>query len=47
LKIKAEPDENIYEKGIKITDSKLESVNIEHSDFHGEWNYRIKMSDVQ
>ncbi len=44
LKIKAKLDENIYEKGKKITDSELESVNIERSDFHGEWNYRIKMS---
>jgi len=47
LRIRAKPDENIYEKGKKITDSELESVNIEGSDFHGEWDHRIKMSDVQ
>lgn len=47
LKIRAKLDENIYEKGRKITDRELESVNIERSDFHGEWNYRIKMSNIQ
>ncbi|MDI6782297.1 MAG: ISAzo13 family transposase [bacterium] len=42
LKIKAKLDENIYEKGRKITDKELESICIEKSDFHGEWNYKIK-----
>jgi hypothetical protein len=41
LKIKAEPDENIYEKGIKISDEELAGVNIERDNFHGEWNYKI------
>lgn len=42
LKIKAKLDENVYEKGRKITDEELESICIEKSDFHGEWNYKIK-----
>lgn len=42
LKIKAKLDENIYEKGKKVTDEELENVCIEKSDFHGEWNYKIK-----
>jgi len=33
--------ENIYEKGIKISDEELAGVNIEHDNFHGEWNYKI------
>jgi hypothetical protein len=41
LKIQAILDENIYEKGKKITDEQLNSVNLEKSDFHGEWNYKI------
>jgi len=45
LQIMAKLDENIYEKGIKITDTELESVNVERSGFHGEWNYKIKMSE--
>ncbi|NOG82574.1 MAG: hypothetical protein EX341_19200 [Candidatus Scalindua sp. SCAELEC01] len=25
-----------------VTDEKIESLNIEELDFHGEWNYKIK-----
>jgi transposase len=42
LKIKVKLDENIYKTGRKITDKEFENVNIEQSDFHGEWNYKIK-----
>ena len=42
LKIKAKLEENIYEKGKKVTDEDLENLGIEKSDFHGEWNYKIK-----
>jgi hypothetical protein len=28
--------------GRKITDKELKNVRIERSDFHGEWNYKIK-----
>ena len=35
-------DENIYEKGKKISDEKFDSINIKPSRFHGEWNYVIK-----
>ena len=41
LTIKAQLDENIYQKGIKISDAELEKINITRSDFHGEWNYAI------
>ena len=42
LKIEAKLDERIYEKGRKITDEELATVNIERADFHGEWNYIVK-----
>lgn len=42
LKIKVKLDENIYKKGRKITDKELENLYIEKSNFHGEWNYKIK-----
>ena len=42
LTVKAKLDSNIYEKGIKITESEIEKINIERSEFHGEWNYTIK-----
>jgi len=34
-------DGNSYEKGIKISDSELDSVNIYKHLFHGDWNYTI------
>ena len=42
LKIKVKLDKNIYKTGRKITNKELGNVNIERSDFHGEWNYKIK-----
>lgn len=41
LKVKSKLDKAVYEKGIKISDEKLGRVNINKSDFHGEWNYTI------
>jgi transposase len=41
LKVRAVLDENIYEKGIKVTDKELEEVNLTRHEFHGEWNYTI------
>nr|ADO19034.1 transposase [Nostoc flagelliforme str. Sunitezuoqi] len=41
LTIKARLDENKYQKGIKISDRELSSVQLEKSEFHGDWNYRI------
>lgn len=41
LTIKAKIDENIYQKGIKISDKELKKIIITRSDFHGEWNYTI------
>ncbi len=46
LKIKAKLDENIYEKGKKITDEQLNAINLEKSEFHGEWNYKIKPQNL-
>lgn len=41
LTVTALPDTNTYEKGLKVSDSELASLNIERQDFHGEWNYTI------
>ncbi len=46
LQIEAEIDENEYEKGIKVTDKEMALLNIERSDFHGEWNYKIMPNDA-
>ena len=42
LKIECDLDTGAYPTGIKIADQELETVNIERSDFHGEWNYVIR-----
>jgi transposase len=42
LKVYARLDENVYERGIKISDTALAAVNLHPDDFHGEWNYVIK-----
>lgn len=41
LEVRAVLDENVYEKGIKVSDEELANVNIERGQFHGEWNYAI------
>ncbi len=41
LAITADLDENIYEKGIKVSDDDLLSINLKKEVFHGEWNYVI------
>jgi hypothetical protein len=32
---------NVYEKGIKVLDEEMASLNIKPNPFHGEWNYTI------
>ncbi len=41
LQNRAEIDKSEYEKGIKISDEEMASLNIHRENFHGEWNYKI------
>ena len=41
LAITADLDENVYTKGIKVSDDELLSINLKKDDFHGDWNYII------
>jgi hypothetical protein len=41
LKIQTSIDKNHYETGRKISDEEFESINLERSEFHGNWNYTI------
>jgi hypothetical protein len=45
LTVQCRLDENIYEKGIRISDAELAALNITQADFHGEWNYTIAPRD--
>lgn len=42
LSIQAEIDTNEYQRGKKITDKEIKSLNMKRAGFHGEWNYKIK-----
>ena len=46
LTVKAELDENEYEKGIKVSDKEMEALNIERHEFHEDWNYTIKSNNL-
>jgi hypothetical protein len=42
LRVQAELDTNRYEKGIKVTDDEMQSVQLKRDKYHGDWNYRIE-----
>jgi transposase len=41
LKIRCQLDKQDYQAGIKVTDEQMNSIRLEPSDFHGDWNYTI------
>ena len=41
LNVQAVLDENIYQKGIKVTKKEIEDIMIKRHNFHGDWNYTI------
>ena len=41
LKVYAQLDETVYEKGIKISDAQMAAINIQRDPFHGDWNYTL------
>jgi len=42
LKVECALDERTYEKGIKVSDAQMATLNIAGDDFHPEWNYTIR-----
>ena len=42
LKVECVLDERTYEKGIKVSDAEMRTLNITGDAFHPEWNYTIK-----
>ena len=47
LKVYAQLDDREYEKGIKVTDAQLATINITRNTFHGDWNYTVTPSHAQ
>ena len=41
LKVQCRLDKRTYQKGRRVSDQQLATVNIEPNAFHGEWNYTI------
>ena len=44
LKIYAQLDDRVYEKGVEVSDEQLAAVNITRNTFHGDWNYTVTPS---
>jgi hypothetical protein len=42
LKVECVLDERTYEKGIKVSDAEMRTLNITGDAFHPEWKYSIK-----
>lgn len=42
LRIQAQRDEGVYEKGLRVSDEEMAALSIERADFHGDWNYFIR-----
>jgi hypothetical protein len=41
LTVACQLDTNAYEKGIKVSNNEMASLNLKPAFFHGEWNYTI------
>lgn len=41
LKILSEIDDKLYDKGIKINNQEMSTLNLVRSEFHPEWNYTV------
>ncbi len=45
LTVVCQLDDNIYPKGVVVSDEEMAAINIVRAEFHGEWNYTIKPSE--
>jgi transposase len=41
LRIQADLDRQSYRTGIQVSEHEMEELNLEKSEFHGDWNYRL------
>jgi Rhodopirellula transposase DDE domain len=47
LKVECVLDERTYQKGIKVSDAEMKTLDISGDAFHPEWNYTIKSRRIQ
>ena len=41
LTVRCEIDQNLYPKGVTVSDAEMAALNITRDAFHAEWNYTI------
>lgn len=41
LNVACRIDDNLYPKGVTVSDAEMAAINLACDDFHGEWNYTI------
>ena len=41
LTVACQLDDNAYEKGLKVSNAEMASLNLKPDAFHGEWNYTV------
>jgi hypothetical protein len=41
LEVRSELDDTLYEKGRKVSDEEMATINLRRHDLHGDWNYTI------
>jgi hypothetical protein len=44
LSVACRIDDNLYPKGVTVSDDEIEAINLRCNKFHGEWNYTISSS---
>jgi len=47
LEVQCRLDDGTYEKGRKVSDAEMKTINLHPHEFHGEWNYTIKAHDSE
>ena len=47
LVVKCALDDKFYEKGIKVSDDEMKSINIERCEWRGDWNYIIRPQSLK
>ena len=47
LKVESALDTRTYEKGIKVSDAEMKTLDINGDPFHPEWNYTIRPRSSQ
>ena len=44
LSVACRIDDNLYPKGVTVSDDEIEAINLTCDKFHGEWNHTISPS---